>query len=94
MNEDIYGQMSIYDFAPEQSPRYTFKRYIGQSVVHRCGVVGVITKIEPYYTTFVDFQGKEYTGTPYDLQQFEPQIDDYKIRKGLAIPVEFEEVNE
>lgn len=94
MNDDIYGQMSIFDIAPEESPRYTFKRYIGQSVAHRCGVVGKITRIDRYYTTFVDEYGQEYTGTPYDLRQFDPQIDDFKIRKGLVVPVEFEEVKE
>lgn len=94
MNDDIYGQMSIFDFAPETAPRYTFKRYIGQSVIHRCGVVGKVTKITPYFTTFVDAYGQEFTGTPYDLKQFDPQIDEFKIRKGLVVPVEFEEGKE
>lgn len=48
------GQTSIFDLFDESkssASAYRFQRYIGQKVKFwQLGEVGVITKIEPYYT--------------------------------------------
>ena len=52
------GQLSIFDCFHDGAPcRYRFKRYVGQKVrimigayIHATFKVGIIEKIEPYYT--------------------------------------------
>lgn len=91
MSDEFYGQMSVFDITDEKHPGYTFKRYVGQSVRHRCGVVGKITKISRVYTTFVDADGKEYVATSFDLEPFEPEVDKMRIAYGHVTPVEFDD---
>lgn len=62
------GQLSLFDIPAEKGKRkpyeYDFLRYIGQKVeLWRKGKVGIITKIEPYYTDIL-VDGEEYVGTP------------------------------
>ena len=64
----MYGQLSLFDIQTGKGKRkpceYDFLRYIGQKVeLWRLGKVGVITKIEPYYT-YVLADGEEFVGTP------------------------------
>lgn len=91
MSDEFYGQMSVFDLDGANQPSYTFKRYVGQSVRHRSGKVGKITKIDRYYTTFEDPDGKEYIGAPFDLEPFEPEVDKMRIAYGYVTPVEFDD---
>ena len=68
-NEDMTGQYNFYDLDIDQDRRpcrYKFRRYIGQKVKTLHGV-GVITKIEQYYTVFRLEDGRTLCGTPHDL---------------------------
>jgi len=96
MSDELYGQMSFFDLNTEElkGARYTFKRYMGQSVRHKCGASGKITKIEQYYTTFVDERGKEYIGTPYDLAPLNPELDDFWMKSGAVVPCIYDNENE
>lgn len=68
-SDDFTGQFTIFDADIDQDRRpcrYRFRRYIGQKVKTLHGV-GVITKIEQYYTTFRLADGRTLCGTPHDL---------------------------
>lgn len=88
MSDELYGQLSFFDLNEEEkkAARYTFQRYMGQSVRHKCGATGKITKIDYYYTTFEDENGKEYVGTPYDLAPLNPELDAVWLRTGKVEP--------
>jgi len=62
------GQLSLFDIQTGNEKRkpyeYDFFRYIGQKVeLWREGKVGIITKIEPYYTDVL-VDDEEFIGTP------------------------------
>jgi len=68
------GQTSLFDLSDESkssASTYKFQRYIGQKVKFwRTGEVGVITEIEPYYTT-VATEKTLMAGTPTTIVPME-----------------------
>jgi len=77
MSDNIEGQLSIFDLAqdPNHSAKYSFTRYIGQSVQHLNGTTGKIWMLDKYFTYFRDRNGKEWTGTPTTITPLNPELD-------------------
>jgi hypothetical protein len=74
-DDQIAGQLSIFDFAAESEGRkpceYDFQRQIGQRVILANGKIGKITKIEPYYTEVDVGDDHIYAGTPTTMWPYE-----------------------
>ena len=65
MAKVMKGQMNIFDQPKENRKpcEYMFYRYIGQKVLLRSGVEGIVVGIDSYYTT-VKTAGGLRVGTP------------------------------